>query len=187
MTRRRIVRGLGFLVAALSGGAAAACGGAIDQSSLDSGPEGMDTAPPHDGGIILDVSVHPADSSVVFKDSTAPADTSIVLVDSTVTFDVSAADVTAGTCSANTPFTPILWAPPTPLHQNVCTPAQVLSYVNSLQSQNGPWTSGNPMCDACLQTDEKAPAHGPIVTQLVMARRRQPSSTSAAASPTSTG
>jgi hypothetical protein len=32
----------------------------------------------------------------------------------------------------------------------------------------GPFTSGNAACDACIQTDETAPAHGPIVTSMGM-------------------
>jgi hypothetical protein len=150
-------------------GVAIGCGGAIDGSTLDAGTDAVDAGQPVDSGVIfVDVSVR-ADTSVVRADSTAPADTGITSFDSTVSFD-SSADVTTSTCSSNMPFTPIMWAPPTPLHQGKCTPAQINAYITTLSTQNGPFTSGNAACDACLQTDETAPEHGPIILQPVMGK-----------------
>jgi hypothetical protein len=65
-------------------------------------------------------------------------------------------------CLAHNPFSPYPWAPPTPLHQNACTPAQLAAYVAAA----GPYTSGNAACDACLLTDVNAAMAGPVVTQL---------------------
>jgi hypothetical protein len=70
-------------------------------------------------------------------------------------------------CPTNQPFTPTAWAPPTALHQNLCTAALISAYIASLGTPNGPFTSGNAACDGCLQTDVNASKHGPIVTELV--------------------
>jgi hypothetical protein len=146
----------------------AACGGVIDASTADATP---DAPSPRDASTAFDSSIGPADSSVTIHDAPAPFDSTIVSFDATVGFDASPQDVTTTmSCAANTPFMPIPWAPPTPLRQGVCTPAQVNAYVTTLSTQNGPWTSGAATCDACLQTDSMAPAHGPIITQPFMGK-----------------
>jgi hypothetical protein len=146
----------------------AACGGVIDGNTLDSGPTPSDAAHALDGGIFFDASV--MDSSIVVRDSSVPFDTSVMSFDATMTFDVGIEDVTSMLCSSNTPFMPFPWEAPTPLRQGKCTPAQTMAYVTTLNSQNGPWTSGNAACDACLQTDVSAPTHGPILTQVMMGK-----------------
>jgi hypothetical protein len=71
----------------------------------------------------------------------------------------------SGTCPSNLAFTPIAWAPPTPLHQGLCTSAQVTAWWNSLNpttAQIG--TSGSASCDACIATAEGSASYGPVIT-----------------------
>ena len=148
------------------------CGGKIDPSTegdagrRDSGKP-ADTGAPHDSGL-EDTSVE--DTSVTFPDSFFPVDT-FVIEDTSTPDDVDIPDVFTedsppATCASDTPFTAFPWAPPTPLHQNACSSAELTAYLNALQSSTGTGTvtSGNARCDACLQTDEGASAHGPILT-----------------------
>ena len=67
------------------------------------------------------------------------------------------------TCYANATFTPLPWAPPTPLHQGVCT-STLLSAFDASLSGNGPYTSGDAQCDACIMTDVGASMFGPLLT-----------------------
>jgi hypothetical protein len=111
-----------------------------------------------DGGFIA----FPTDSSTVARDTGAmrdgrpEADTSEPLPP----IDCSTGPAS---CPGQFVFTPIPWAPPTPLQQGVCTSAEVSMYVNGLESGSAVTTSGNTTCDACLQTDATAPAYGPII------------------------
>ena len=66
-------------------------------------------------------------------------------------------------CYANTSFSPLPWATPTNLHQNVCASADVTAFNNTL-SGSGPYTSGNATCDACIMTDSQAAMLGPVLT-----------------------
>jgi hypothetical protein len=50
------------------------------------------------------------------------------------------------------------------MHQNKCSAAEVSSFINAVASAQLPFTSGNPACDACLQTDAAAFKHGPVVS-----------------------
>jgi hypothetical protein len=111
-------------------------GGGVDSSSGDSATKDTGSPPPGDASS-QDTST---DTSTVGDGSTA-------------------------TCSANTAFTALTWAPPTAFHQNKCTAAEGTAYNTSLMSA-GPFTSGNAACDACIQTDQTAAAHGPIVAVL---------------------
>jgi hypothetical protein len=73
-----------------------------------------------------------------------------------------------GTCPTLTAFTAIKWAPPTPIHQGVCTAAQITAWDTSGMANmtTGLGTSGNPACDACIVTAETASMHGPVITQI---------------------
>jgi hypothetical protein len=66
-------------------------------------------------------------------------------------------------CYANAVFTPLAWAPPTALHQGLCTTPQLMAFQTSLNTA-GPFTSGSTTCDACLMTDVGATTHGPVLT-----------------------
>jgi len=87
--------------------------------------------------------------------------------DSGVGSDTGSPPVDAGppACLADMAFTAVTWAAPTALHQNKCTAALITAYQTSLQAGGSTATSGNAACDACLQTDMGAAAHGPIITQ----------------------
>jgi len=78
------------------------------------------------------------------------------------TADSSGAD--AAMCPDNTPFVPVTWAPPTSVHEGVCTAAQIGTFVTAatMASAQLP-SSGSGMCVACILTPESAAAHGPIV------------------------
>jgi hypothetical protein len=67
------------------------------------------------------------------------------------------------TCNPNHPFDVLSWAPPSPFHQGVCTATDITTYIDNFYA-SGPFTSGDATCDACLQTDVNAAAHGPVVT-----------------------
>jgi len=72
-------------------------------------------------------------------------------------------------CYAAAAFMAFTWAPPTALHQGACTAAQLMTYEAALQSTSTTtFTSGSTTCDACLQTDVGAAAHGPILTATSM-------------------
>ncbi len=119
----------------------------------DGGP--TDSGHPPDGS--------PTDTGSPF-DTGSPGDTGTPTDTGTPPGDAGGDSPVAPACYAGTPFQPLVtWAPPTPLHQNVCNATQITAYINSLSTM-GPWTSGNATCDACLQTDQTAAAHGPIVT-----------------------
>ena len=121
---------------------------AADSSTGDDSSIGDDSAMP-DAGTVKDSS-RP-------RDANKPDTTTVQ--DSSVTPDTGP----AMTCPANFPFTPFTWAPPTALHQNACTSAQAMAYSTSIMG-TGPFTSGSATCDACIQTDQGAPAHGPVVS-----------------------
>lgn len=72
-------------------------------------------------------------------------------------------------CYADTKFAPVAWAPPSPFGQGACTPAQTSSYLSCLTT-SGDCTAfrgdaANAGCVACLETEETATAHGPVVVQ----------------------
>ncbi len=77
----------------------------------------------------------------------------------------SGGDDASTSCYASAPFSAIAWEPPTALHQNKCTAAQITAFVTALNSQSGPWTSGLATCDACLMTDITATTHGPVLSE----------------------
>jgi len=101
-----------------------------------------------------------SDTGIIHKDSGSSSDDASTGDDSSTGGD-------AGMCPANAQFTPVPWAPPTPLGQNACTTAQISAFATSLNG-NGPFTSGSQSCDACLMTDVGASTHGPIITQMMM-------------------
>ena len=143
----------------------------VPEGNIDSGAGSLDG-----GGGGFDSNVTVVDSSVPGIDSSARQDSSSgvdsstfkdsgVATDSSTAKDSSAAvDSAAGTCPDNTAFTAITWAPPTPLHQGVCTAAQISAWASSQSMTTGLGSSGNAACDACIVTPQTAAAHGPAVT-----------------------
>ena len=72
-------------------------------------------------------------------------------------------------CYIDTKFTPVTWAPPSAFGQSACTAAQTSSYLSCLTT-TGNCTAfrsdtTNAGCVACLETEESASAHGPVVVQ----------------------
>jgi hypothetical protein len=153
---------------------AGACGGVeVGPGPLDGGGGGAPDSGAMkviDGGRVVDT------GATMFIDAPLSVrDTSPMFEDVIATEDVTSSQDDATTteagvgCPSNEPFTPVTWAPPTPLHQNVCTAAEATTYANAIMTMTmGLPTSGNAACDACIQTDESAPAHGPIVTNMGM-------------------
>ncbi len=153
-------------------GLAWACGGKVDTGAGPSSAtpdSGITIGPdaglhPRDGGLtVIDAPISVLDSTVPFDGPGFPDVVPSDVFDDFGGFDIGAPDG-GSTCSANTPFTPITWAPPTALHQAACTPTEIQTFANALQGTSMTFSSGNARCDACLLTDQTAPAHGPIVT-----------------------
>ncbi len=70
-------------------------------------------------------------------------------------------------CDPTAAMTPLRWAPPTPF-SNACTADQIAAYMICFTG-TGDCTlfrAENASCAACLETDEAAAAHGPVVTTL---------------------
>jgi hypothetical protein len=70
---------------------------------------------------------------------------------------------TPPSCFAGAAFpSPPPWRPPTPLHQGACSSAELSEYQACWTASS--CSSGNPACDACLQTDVSSAAYGPVIT-----------------------
>jgi len=165
MSSRRVVG----VVSALAMAAATVSG--VGCSSSSAAPTGTATDAGTDSG-----TAPKPDTGVSTKDSGTkpPADVgSEAASDDTgaSSFDADESDAPQPPgCYQATAFTPVPWAPPTPLHQGACTTAELTAYGSSLTMALTvsmlTATSGNAACDACLQTDVAAAAHGPVVTEV---------------------
>ena len=72
------------------------------------------------------------------------------------------------TCYVATPFTAPVWAPPTPLGQPACSPAQISAYLTCIASPTGcssfEMDPMNGNCLTCIETDMTASMFGPVIT-----------------------
>ncbi|MGC4119787.1 MAG: sialidase family protein [Myxococcales bacterium] len=71
-------------------------------------------------------------------------------------------------CYADQVFVPVVWAPPSEFAQGACSAGQLTDY--DACTAQGDCTAfraqpGNAGCLACIETDEGAAAHGPVITR----------------------
>jgi hypothetical protein len=112
-----------------------------DGSAGDSGV-GRDTSPPGDGG----TDTRPTDSS-------SPK-------------DAGDAEAEAGpVCTPTLAYSPVPWKPPSAFPQTACTTTQLTAYETCFPScENFRQDQANAACVSCIETDENAVAHGPVIT-----------------------
>jgi len=97
------------------------------------------------------------------KDSPGTPD-SAALPDSTTKPDstTTTGDTGANDCPNGTPFSPVPWAPPTPLQEGACSVTAADFFVQAFFA-NGDLTSGDTTCDLCIMTGVGNTLHGPLV------------------------
>src|ERR1700722_6713721 len=69
-------------------------------------------------------------------------------------------------CTPDKPFHSVPWAPPTALHQTLCTSAQEHDYMTDYHANKIPSFAGNPdnaACFPCIETNASATHHGPVI------------------------
>jgi hypothetical protein len=68
-------------------------------------------------------------------------------------------------CTPVLPYTPVPWKPPTAFMQPACTMSQLNAYQTCFPDcDNFRQDPANAACVSCIETDENAVAHGPVIT-----------------------